>query len=239
MYTRQFGIELNDDIEKLLFGEIDREGAAAVRAFIGTDLRAIHKNFQSFFAYLNAQKLRTPKGLDWVKSRYPRLTQSALMLEMQELRQMHCAMWFECVREIVSAERSDVKFIVTDHPVTTYNASCPSNSPACLYPDDPSIGLKGTQTVFPLDANHCLILTNLEYARDPSGMDLLSAREHERYSAQTLTRTDAMIRIRKLTRDQVVGINFLLKATEICSGSRRDIAASARSTWKRTAQRGM
>ena len=212
LYTRRFGIQSNDDIEKLLFGEIDRKGASAVRAFIGTDLKAIHNNFQSFFAYLNAQKVRTPKGLDWIKSRYPNLTQSDLMLEMEKLRQMHCTMWFECVREIVSAEHSDVKFIVTDHPVTAYNASCPSNSPACLYPQDPSIGLKGTQTIFALDADHCLILTNLEYARDPRGVDLLSARENERYSSQTLTRTDAMIRTRMLTRDQIVGINLLLKA---------------------------
>ena len=212
LYTRRFGLQSNDDIEKLLFGEIDRKGASAVRAFIGTDLKAIHNNFQSFFAYLNAQKVRTPKGLDWITSRYPNLTQSDLMLEMRKLRQMHCTMWFECVREIISAEHSDVKFIVTDHPVTAYNASCPSNSPACLYPQDPSIGLKGTQTIFALDADHCLILTNLEYARDPRGVDLLSARENERYSSQTLTRTDAMIRTRMLTRDQVVGINLLLKA---------------------------
>ena len=219
LYTRRFGDQLNDDIEKLLFGEIDRKGALAVRAFIGTDLKEIHDNFQSFFDYLNAQKLRTPKGLDWVQSMYPSLTQSDLMLEMQELRQMYCAMWFESVREIVSAKDSDVKFIATDHPVTIYNAACAPDSPACLYPQDPSIGLKGTQTVFALDADHCLILTNFEYARDPSGVDLLSARENERYLSQTFARTDAMIRTRTLTRDQVVGINLLLKA-----GSRKYVA---------------
>jgi hypothetical protein len=48
-----------------------------------------------------------------------------LMGEMQELRQMHCTMWLEAAREIVSAEASDVKFILTDHPVTIYNAQCP------------------------------------------------------------------------------------------------------------------
>ena len=212
IYTTRLGLRLNDDIEKFLFGTIDARGAKAVRAFVGGNPKAVHDWFQSFFAYLNAQKLRTPRGLDWIKSRYPNLTQSELMLEMQELRQMHCTMWFECVREIVSAERSDVKFIVTDHPVTTYNPACASNSPACNYPQDPSTGLKGTQTVFALDADHCLILTNLEYARDPSGVDLLCARDNERYSSQTLTRTDAMIRTRMLTRDEVVGINFLLKA---------------------------
>ena len=224
LYTRRFGPESNDDIEKLFFGDIDRKGASAVRAFIGRDLKVIHDNFQSFFAYLNTQKLRMPKGLDWIKGKYPKLTQSELMLEMQELRQMHCTMWFECVREIVSAEHSDVKFIVTDHPVTTYNLAYPPGSDACKYPDDPSTGLKGTQTVFALDANHCLILTNLEYAQDPSGVDLITARENERYSSQTLARTDAMIRTRMLTREEVVRINLLFK-----SRSRKYIAGSQES----------
>ena len=211
LYTTRFGRTLNDEVEKFLFGGIDASGATAVRAFAGNDQQVIHKYFRRFFEYLNAQKLRTPKGLDWIKSGYPSLTQVNLMLEIQHLRQMHCTMWFECVREIVSAEKSDVKFIVTDHPVTAYNSACPPTSSACQYPEDPSIGLKGTQTVFALDADHCLILTNLEYAQDPTGVDLLAPRQNARYSGQTLTRTDAMIRTRMLTPDEVVSINSLLK----------------------------
>ena len=211
LYTTRFGRTLNDEVEKFLFGEIDSSGAFAVRAFASNEQPVIHKYFQRFFEYLNAQKLRTPKGLDWIKSRYPSLTQADLMLEMQHLRGMHCTMWFECVREIVSAEKSDVKFIVMDHPVTAYNSACAPMSSACQYPEDPSIGLKGTQTVFALDADHCLILTNLEYAQDPTGVDLLAPRQNARHSGQTLTRTDAMIRTRMLTPDEVVSINSLLK----------------------------
>ena len=220
LYTTRFGHTLNDEVEKFLFGGIDASGATAVRAFASNEQRVIHKYFQQFFEYLNAQKLRTPKGLDWIKSRYPSPTQVALMLEMQHLRHMHCTMWVECVREIVSAEKSDVKFIATDHPVTAYNSACPPRSSACKYPEDPSIGLKGTQTVFALDADHCLILTNLEYAQDPTGVDLLAPRQNPRYSGQTLARTDAMIRTRMLTPDEVVGINSLLKTR-----SRRYLAA--------------
>src|SRR5258708_37803604 len=164
LYTTRFGNILNDEVERFLFGKIDDLGARAVRAFASGDLVAIHNLFQHFFEYLDAQKLRTPKGLDWIKSRYPNLNQLGLMIEMQALRRMHCTMWFESVKEIVSAEQSDVKFIVTDHPVTVYNSACPPNSSACKYPDDPGIEMKGSQTVFALDANHCLILTNLEYA---------------------------------------------------------------------------
>lgn len=193
-----------------------------MRAFASGDAVVIHESFQNFFSYLDAQKVRTPKGLDWIKSKYPQLTQLGLMTEMQALRQMHCTMWVEAVREIVSAEGSDIKFIVTDHPVTIYNPAYPPEASACSYPDDPSIELKGSQTVFALDANHCLILTNLEYAKNPNNVDVKSPRTHARYGGTpTITRTDAFIRTRKLTSQQVSGINRVLKAR-----ARKYIAAS-------------
>ena len=221
LYTTRFGSTLNDEIERFLFGTIDDFGARAVRAFASGDFVAIHTLFQHFFEYLDAQKLRTPKGLDWIKSKYPSLTQLNLMIEMQALRRMHCTMWYESVREIVSAEQSDVKFIVTDHPVTIYNAACPPTSPACKYPDDPAIEQKGSQTVFALDANHCLILSNLEYAKNPTNVDLRALRTHARYGGHSIARTDAFIRTRKLTSKEVTSINRLLKAR-----AHRYIAAS-------------
>jgi len=212
LYTTKFGSTLNDEVERYLFGAIDNYGASAVRAFASNDLATIHKLFQRFFEYLDAQKLRTPKGLDWIRSKYPNLTQLGLMLEMQGLRQMHCTMWYESVREIVSAEQSDVKFIVTDHPVTVYNAACPPASMACQHPDDPSIEFKGTQTVFALDADHCLILSNLEYANNPTNVDLKASRTNARYHGQSIARTDAFVRSRKLISEEVNSINRLLKA---------------------------
>ena len=83
----------------------------------------MHESFQDFFEYIAVQKLRTIKGLDWIRSCYGTLDQVGLMVEMQALRRMHCTMWAEGVREIVSARDSDVKFILTDHPVTIYNAA--------------------------------------------------------------------------------------------------------------------
>jgi len=225
LYTTRFGSTLNDEVEQFLFGTIDDFGARAVRAFAGGDFAVIHNLFQHFFEYLDAQKLRTPKGLDWIKSKYPNLTQLELMIEMQALRRMHCTMWYEAVREIVSAEQSDVKFIVTDHPVTIYNAAYPPTSLACKYPDDPAIELKGSQTVFALDANHCLVLSNLEYVKNPTSVDLKEPRTHARYGGQSIARTDAFIRTRKLTSKEVSSINLLLKAR-----ARRYIAASEK-TW--------
>lgn len=221
LYSTHFGIEVNDEIERFLFGPIDDRGAKAVRAFAARDLSAMHDAFEDFFEYLDAQKLRTPKGLDWIKSRYTSLDQLQLMSEMQGLRFMHCTMWAEGVREIVSAEQSDVKFIVSDHPVTVYNAAVPPTSSQCAYPDDPPLEWVGTQTIFPLDSDTCLILTHLEYAQGPKSVSPTAPRTHARYRGQGLVRTDAFIRTRTLSRDEVIAINHLLK-----SRARRYVAAS-------------
>jgi hypothetical protein len=56
-----FGLP-NDEIERFLFGAVDNVGALAVRAVADGDLRAVHDSFQDFFSYIDAQKIRTPKG---------------------------------------------------------------------------------------------------------------------------------------------------------------------------------
>lgn len=74
--------------------------------------------------------------------------------------------------------------------------------------------------MFAVDAEHLLVLTNLEYAKDPAGVDLLAPRQNARFFGQTIARTDAWIRTRHLSRDQVRSVNFLLK-----SRARRYVAA--------------
>ena len=221
LYTTHFGSVVNDDIEKYLFGAIDDQGAKAVRAFAQGEPVEVHKSFQDFFEHMAAQKLRTPKGLDCIRSCYGPLDQIDLMVEMQALRMMHCTMWAEGVREIVSAADSDVKFIVTDHPVAVYNRQVDPTSPDCAYPLDPMVASLGTQTVFALDANTCLIFTHLEYAEEPDRQDLTRLRTNARHHGVGMARTDAFIRDRRLSRDEVIAINHLLK-----SRAKRCIAAA-------------
>lgn len=220
LYTTFFGPIVNVEIERLMFGKLDSKGSAAVRAFIGTDLAEWHHHFQAFFEYLDIQKIRTPRGLDWLRLHYPHLTQNQLMTEMQGVRMMHCTLWTEGVREIVSAEDSGVKFIISDHPVTIYNYALAPELEVCAYPNDPEIALKASQTIYPLNRNFCLILTNLEYAKDPENADPTSKRTFAKKFRTSMTRTDAFIRTRKLTDVEVAGINFVLK-----SRARRYIAA--------------
>jgi hypothetical protein len=210
LYSTFFGTLANDEIERRLFGDVDGMGSNAVRAFIGTDVSEWHEHFQTFFEFLDTQKIRTPKGLDWLKAQYPALSQNELMFEMQGIRMLHCTIWVGGVREIVSAEDSDVKFITSDHPVTIYNYAVPPTDGACAYPLDPGIALRGSQTIYPMNRNHCLILTNLEYAKDPS-IGPLEKRTFARNFRQSLTKIDAFIRSRKLTAQEVAQINFIIK----------------------------
>lgn len=225
LYTTHFGSIVNDDVEKHLFGAIDDQGARALRAFALGNHADVHESFQDFFEHMAAQKLRTPKGLDWIRSCYGALGQVDLMVEMQALRWMHCTMWGEGVREIVSAQDSDVKFILTDHPVTVYNAVVDPTSEQCTYPQDPLVSAVGSQTVYALDANTCLILTHLEYAKQPDQIDLMRLRTNARHLGGGMMRTDNFIRDRRLSREEVIAINHLLK-----SRAKRYIAAADK-TW--------
>jgi hypothetical protein len=144
--------------------------------------------------------------------RYGPLDQIDLMVEMQTLRMMHCTMWAEGVREVVSAADSDVKFILTDHPVAVCNMQVDPTSPVCAYPLDPTVALLGTQTVFALDANTCVIFTHLEYAKEPDRQDLMRPRTNARHHGVGMARTDVFIPDRRLSRDEVIAINHLLKS---------------------------
>lgn len=224
LYSTFFGTSVNDEIERRLFGDIDTRGSKAIKAFTRTDVSEWHQHYQTLFEYIDVQKIRTPKGLDWLRAQYPSLTQNELMFEMQGIQMMHCTIWTEGVREIVSAEDADVKFIISDHPVTIYNHAVPPEAQMCADPNDPSIALKASQTIFPLDRNYCLILTNLEYARNPSTRPL-DKRTFARNYRSSLTRTDAFIRTRKLSSQEVAKANYVIKER-----ARRYIAAG-RDSW--------
>ncbi|NBO23961.1 MAG: DUF4238 domain-containing protein [Chlamydiae bacterium] len=223
LYTTFFLGSPNDEIERKLFGTIDHPGPQVLDALVSNDLDALHQYLERFFELLDAQKIRTPKGLAWIKNQYPQIENYDLLIEMQKLRTMHCTMWGECIREIVSAENSSVKFIITDHPVTVYNSACPRNSEYCKYPNDPSISLKGSQTIFPLGSNYCLILTNLEFGRDPQHCDRLSTRTNARHFGSSVIDIRKMIRGRSLNNEDVIKINYILKKS-----ARRFIAAEKR-----------
>lgn len=221
LYVTRFGEVVNDEVETILFQKIDNYGADAVRAFVDGDERAMHYQLESLLSYLGAQKLRTPKGLAWIQSRYPALSQVELLTELQHLRNMFGTLWGECVREIVAAESSEVKFLATDHPVTMFNVGLPEDAPHYKDPRDPPLTWNGTQTLFALDANNLLILTHVPFAKDPNQVEATAKRINARYFGEALVRTDTLIRTRRFNTDQVIAVNGWLK-----SRARRYIAAA-------------
>lgn len=225
LYVTRFGEVINDEVETILFQEIDNFGANAVRAFVDGDERAMHSQLEPLLSYLGAQKLRTPKGLAWIQARYPALSKVELLIELQHLRHMFGTLWAESVREIVSAESSEVKFLVSDHPVTMFNSALPEDAPQFSDPMDPPLTWNGTQTIFALDAQHLLILTHLPFAKDPSQVEAAAKRINARYFGETLMQTDTLIRTRRFNTNQVIAVNAWLK-----SRARRYIAA-AESEW--------
>lgn len=223
--TRYFNIE-NDEIEKYLFGKIDTEGAEAISAMASPNwMREIHPHILNYYEYLDAQRLRAPKGLSWLIELLKPKNYNDLLFKMQEIRRLHCTMWAEASMEIVSAEKSNVKFIVSDNPVTLYNSVFYPANKKCKFPFDPGIELKGTRTIFPLDLNHCAILTNTEYARSPGKFKAAKLRTNPRYFDQTIIKYDDIIRERKLNEQQILSINYILK-----SRAQRYIAA-AKKEW--------
>lgn len=118
---------------------------------------------------MSIQKLRTPKGLHMLSALTKQTEKNRVLLQLQRLQQLYCAIWTECVWSIADASQSDVKFLVSDHPVTVYNQGCFPASQWCADYKDPDTWLSGTHTLFPIALDKLLILTNLSWVRYPYG----------------------------------------------------------------------
>ncbi|MFC3456987.1 DUF4238 domain-containing protein [Massilia haematophila] len=211
LYTVEAFGKPNDDIERLLFGEIDTEGAKAIEAFLASDWSRIHELHRYVFEFMDALRLRTPKGLRWLKEMGKTKTQMQLMYLMQEWRQMHCVMWVESVWEIVSAKNSKHKFIFSDHPVTFFNPHVFPVSTSGQQTPDPQHGWIGTQTLFPLDQDHLFVLTHLEASEGFAQAAACKPRTNARHFDSSLMRYDKCIRDRELTDAQVAEVNYIIK----------------------------
>lgn len=219
--TKYFGVE-NDDIERYLFGEIDSKGSLALAALTDENwMEKMHGHVINLYEYIDAQRLRTPKGLNWLTKRFNPRDHNELLISMQSVRKMHCTMWAEASLEVVSAKKSSIKFIVSDNPVTFYNSEIYPGNISCQYPFDPSLALQGTRTIFPLDSEHCIILTHKQFARKPGKFKAKKPRINARYFDSTVINYHDFIRERYFSDKMVASINYIIKAR-----AERYIAAS-------------
>lgn len=210
--TRIRGIQTKD-IEKYFFGEIDAKARPAVEYFEGFSypLKDWGTSLEDIMLHMSTQKLRTPRGLSFLSSKLERTSRDGILRAMIKLRQLHCAIWMECVWLIADASQSYTKFILSDHPVTVYNRECGPRSQMCRESNDPEIWLQGTHTIFPLSIDKVLILTNLSWVRNPYQSAIRPRPNPNPFRGAIFKFTDVQI-LRHLSEKEVREINFIIKS---------------------------
>lgn len=225
LYTTRFGEWSSKEIEEKFFGKIDFEAQAAVDYFSTFQHPSAHHGaFQTLLPYMSVQKLRTPKGIGYLRDITNSPNKNATLLALQRLHRMHCALWTECVWSIVDAAQSEIKFIISDNPVTVYNLACYPESKWCRGINDPGIWLDGTQTIFPLSFDKALILTNLSWVRNPYGSPL-KERPHSILFRPAMFNFTGIQTGRILAAEEVASINYIIKKRAF------RYIASAREEW--------
>ena len=210
--TKIHGIETKD-IEKYFFGNIDTRGRPSVEYFeeFAYPLKNWGTSLEDIMLYMSTQKLRTPKGLSFLSNKIGSTNKDDVLRSMVRLRQLHCAIWTECVWLIADASQSDTKFIISDHPVTVYNRECGPRSQWCRESNDPDIWLHGTHTVFPLSINKVLILTNLSWVRNPY-QSATKPRPNPNPFRDAIFKFTKVQVLRHLNEQEVREINFIIKS---------------------------
>lgn len=225
LYTTTFGGKLNVDIEKFFFGRVDVEGKSAVEFFgdFKFDRKGQHEAFEALMNYMSVQKLRTPKGLGWLATLREGRNKNQRLILLQKIQNIFCAVWTECIWQIADATQSTTKLIFSDHPVTVYNRDCFPGSNICQGFSDPDIRMAATHTYFPLSPEKVLILTNLNWVRNPY-QDERKLRPNPNYFRGSIFKfTDIQV-FRSLSEREVLEINYITKqrALRFIAAANRD-----------------
>jgi len=211
LYTTQWRSLKNTDIEQYFFGKIDQSGEAALDFFLDYEIKeGLHESFENLLRYMSVQKLRTPKGLQWIEQLYGVQDRNQTLILLQQLETLHCAIWTECIWQIADCSESNTKFIVSDHPVTVYNRKCFPNSKFCRGASDPDIRMIATQTMFPLSLDKILILTNLSWVRNPYQNET-ALRPNPDFYHQAVFNGTSIQKGRMLSEEEVMQINYIIK----------------------------
>ncbi len=212
LYTTQLNGVDSTEIEKQFFGAIDREGRKAVEYYTNFAHPWDGGNaLQELMMYMSTQKLRTPKGLGWLREATGARDRNQLLAALLQLRQLYCAIWTVCVWLLADATWSDTKFIVSDHPVTVYTRRCGPRSQWCRGFNDPDIQLHATHTIFPLSMEKALILTNLSWVRNPYQSEV-GVRPNPNPFRNTMFKVLDIQTLRHLSEQEVREINFIIKS---------------------------
>jgi len=211
LYTTRFGAWESTEIEQLFFGRVDTDGRDAIEYFATfTHPDANESAFTHLLNYMSVQKLRTPKGLAQLAAMTGMHDSNAVLLAMQQLQNLYCAIWTEAVWTLIDATQTQTKFILSDHPVTVYNRECFPGSESCRDFRDPDIRFVGTHTIFPLSPSRTLVLTNHSWVRNPYARATRLRPNHNFFRA-AMFYFPSIQAGRELTEVEVNQINFIIK----------------------------
>lgn len=211
LYTLKFGSFASTVLEQEFFGGVDNQGSRSVSYWDRFAHPSVNEDaLRGLLLYMSTQKLRTPKGLDWLSQQIETTEPNALLRTLAKLRNLYSTIWCECVWQIADATKSDTKFIVSDHPVTVYNRRCGPQSEWCRGSNEPDIRLQASHTIFPLGLEKVLILTNLSWVRDPY-QSPTSMRPNPALFRDSIFNFFDVQTQRSLSEDEVRQINFILK----------------------------
>lgn len=212
LYTTNWGNALNTEIERFFFGKLDAQGKAAVEYFGSFKHPSADGDmFNAFVPYISVQKLRTPKGLEFLQGLARSYNRDITLMMLQRLQNMFCAVWSECVWQLADvASASPTKLIISDHPVTTCNRNCFPESARCQGCNDPDIRLVATHTYFPLSLDRVLIMTNLSWVRNPYQNEL-TMRPNPSFFRDSIFNFLDIQTHRVLTEREVLEINYITK----------------------------
>lgn len=211
LYTLYFGQYETDVLEKSFFGKVDAVGEKSVAFFADYGMReGVHEAWRGMIDYLSAQLFRTPKGLRMLQALARSKDHQQTLKTLRIAGQVYHTIWTESVWAVKHCKDSLTKLIISDSPVTTYNRQVYPASAEIRGFGMARIERVGTQTLFPLDSEHCLIITNLQYVRNPKG-NPLKLRENPRYYASAHFDLRKVQRGHALDEQEVVAINHLLK----------------------------
>lgn len=90
LYTAKIGSIVSKEIETYFFGNIDNKGRGALDYFENFAHPSVDgKAFDALMIYMSTQKLRTPKGLGWLREKAEGANKDQTLRLMLKLRQFY------------------------------------------------------------------------------------------------------------------------------------------------------
>ncbi|WP_454563618.1 DUF4238 domain-containing protein [Pseudomonas sp. AIG] len=210
LYTLYFGENSTDIVEKKFFGDVDRKGEQTISSISHPEsLENTTESFLDFVKFMCAQLFRTPKMLEIFDNKKA-MNHQFKIGAMGVSYELFLNSWTEGIWEIVSCTQSQTKFIISDAPITTYNRKIFPKSNECTIAGQAIIERVGTQTIFPLCIDRCLIITRPELVKNP-GMNPLKIRSSPKYYENSVFDTSTIQFGREVSEEEVIAINFILK----------------------------